>query len=338
MRRLALFAQLAALVLPALAGDGFRWRAEIADEIHRPDAPEANSMGGITWVSNNVYWAVTDEKFKPVVWELELPVDSVTGKLSFCKMHILSRPEGAIDVEGLARDPLDGSLWLADERDCTIKRCDPLTGRRLEGDVEVPPVMKGFVKEFGIESLAISRDGLTMWSCLEEASSYDGPLSTRRRGSSVRLVRFSREAVGKPWRAVGQWLYCTDPIAGKSWHNEKGEDMSRSGVSELCVMDDGTLLVLEREFSVVLVPRFRCRLYETDLSAATDVSAVPSLRGATKLKAAEKRLLCETTGFAMYEGMCVGPTLADGSRVLMMVSDGDEKSFRAVLSIRLTPR
>ena len=57
----------AGLLLPALAGEGFRWRLDVIDEIRRPDMPEADSMGGITWVSNGVYWAVTDEKHKTVV-------------------------------------------------------------------------------------------------------------------------------------------------------------------------------------------------------------------------------------------------------------------------------
>ena len=37
----------------------------------------------------------------------------------------------------------------------------------------------------------------------------------------------------------------------------------------------------------------------------------------------------------MYEGMCLGPRLQDGSRMLVLVSDADKKSFRSVLSLRI---
>lgn len=337
MRQLTMLSLMAGLLLPVVADVGFRWRAEVVDEIRRPDRPEADSMGGIAWVSNNVYWTVTDEKFKPVVWEIELPIDAVTGKLGPCQMRILCRPQGGIDIEGIARDPLDGSIWLADEKERSIRRYDPLTGDRLPGCVQLPAIMMQSVKDLGLESLTIGRDGLSMWTCAEETLVPDGSISTRRQGATVRLTRLTRPAATAPWRPVGQWAYRTDPIAGKPWYSKKGEDMARSGVSELCLLEDGTLLVLEREFSKVLVPRIRCRIYETDFASATEVMDRPSLKAAPEVKAVGKRLLCETTGFAMYEGMCVGPKLADGSYALLLVSDGDEQAFRNILSVRLSP-
>ena len=96
--------------------------------------------------------------------------------------------------------------------------------------------------------------------------------------------------------------------------------------------------MLEREFSVVIVPRFRCRIYETDFTSATEVLARASLKDGASAVAVGKRLLYEATGFSMYEGMCLGPRLADGSRILMLVSDGDKKSLRTVLSLRLSRR
>ena len=44
----------------------------------------------------------------------------------------------------------------------------------------------------------------------------------------------------------------------------------------------------------------------------------------------------EITGFAMYEGMTPGPVLGDGSRMVVMVSDGDMKSLCTVMSLRLS--
>jgi len=338
MLRHAALSLAALFVLPLMAGEGFRWKVDAADERLRPDMPEAYSMGGIAWVSNDVYWTVTDEKHRPVVWELELPVESVAGKLCGCQMKMLCRPEKAVDVEAIARDPLDGSIWLADERKGEIRQYDPITGKRLAGQVALPKSMGNARRDFGLESLAISRDGLTMWTCSEEALELDGPLSTRKCGTDVRLTCLKRESVSNEWTAAGQWVYRTDPIVGKKYCDSKGEEMTRSGISELCILDDGTLLVLEREFSVVLVPRIRCRIYETDFSMATEVLGRATLQGEPVPVAVGKKLLHESTGFAMYEGLCVGQELSGGARVLMLVSDGDDKTFRSVMSLRLTPR
>ena len=322
------------LLLPAATGDGFRWRVEPAGELSRPDEPGSLSMGGIAWISNNVYWAVTD--WHPVVWELELPVDPASGKPQACRLRKLFSPGGALDVEGLVRDPLDGSIWLADERAGRIRRYDSVTGRGAEV-IKLPPPMQDFYRDSGFESLTISSDGLTLWTCMEEALVPDGLRATRTQGTDVRLVRFVRKSAKDAWTVSGQWVYRTDTIAGGPWFNRKKLDLSRCGISELCLLEDGTLLVLEREFSKVLIPRFRCRLYETDFSSATDVQGLSSISNAPSLKKVEKKMLFETTGLSMYEGLCLGPKLSDGARLLVMVSDGEKKAFRSVMTLRLYP-
>ena len=42
------------------------------------------------------------------------------------------------------------------------------------------------------------------------------------------------------------------------------------GVADLCVLPDGSLLVLEREFSWDMVPCFRGGIYQVDLTGATE--------------------------------------------------------------------
>ena len=338
MARMAVIALVAGALLSGWAKDGFRWRIDAADEMCRPPTEEAESMGGLAWVSNDVYWAVTDEKSRTVLWELELPVARDTGKIGGCRLRMMCRVEGTVDVEGLVRDPLDGSAWLADERAGTITQHDPATGRMLAGRVQMPETMKDIYRDSGLESLTISRDGLTMWPCTEEALKTDGARASRENGTDVRLTRFARSSAAANWKAIGQWVYRTDSVAGRPWYGKKRRNLSRSGISELCLLDDGTLLVLEREFSVVMIPRLRCRIYETDLTGAEDVCGRKSLLDGGKAPTlVEKRLLHEVTGLAMYEGMCIGPTLTDGSRLLVLVSDGDMRTLQSVLTLRLAP-
>ena len=68
-----------------------------------------------------------------------------------------------------------------------------------------------------------------------------------------------------PWRLSGQWAYLVEKLHGTAF---KG--ILVRGVADLCVLPDGSLLVLEREFSWDMVPRFRGGIYQVDLTGATE--------------------------------------------------------------------
>lgn len=95
------------------------------------------------------------------------------------------------------------------------------------------------------------------------------------------------------------------------------------GVADLCVLPDGTLLALEREFSRNVLPCFRCRVYQVDFAGATDVSTCATLADAKIVPVTRRRLWSTDSTLANFEGMCLGRRLVDGSRVLLLVSDGD---------------
>ena len=305
----------------------------VTDEhvISRPNGPA--SLSGITWVSNSTYLAATD--WNPTLWELTLPLDETTANPLSCKVRESGKITGCTDVEDIAVDPLDRSkLWIADEFTATIRKIDAQSGKEL-GKLPMPASLAKTRTDMGLESVTISRDGLQLWTTSEEAVEADGPISGNKRGTDVRLTRFRRKGADADWQPDGQWVYRTDPKAGGSWKTGKsGVDAARSGISGLCLLGDGTLLALEREFSVVILPRFRCRIYEVDFARATEVSALASITNAP-ISRADKRLLYETTGFAMYEGICEGPRLGDGARSLILVSDGDRYTAESILALKL---
>ena len=309
---------------------------KVTDEhvISRPSGPA--SLSGITWVSNSTYLAATD--WNPTLWELTLPLDETTGKPLSCEVRESGKILDGRDVEDIAVDPLDRSkLWIADELTATIRKIDAKGGKDL-GKLQMPAPLAKTRTDLGLESLTLSRDGLLLWTTSEEAVEADGPISGNTRGTDVRLTRFRRTGADADWQIDGQWIYRTDPKAGGSWKTgNNGVDAARSGVSGLCLLDDGMLLALEREFSVVLLPRFRCRIYEVDFARATEVSSLASITNAP-VSRTDKHLLYETTGFAMYEGICEGPRLRDGARSLILVSDGGQYTAESILTLKIEQR
>ena len=170
-------------------------------------------------------------------------------------------------------------------------------------------------------ALALSPNGEFLWTANEEALSGDGDASSVEKGTVVRLTRFRRQN-GAAWAHDGEWAYLTDAIGGG-----KTKRM-RSGVSDLCVLEDGTLLVLERELSRKGVdPAYRARLYA--------VRPGRDLPFDVKRPIAKKLLFGADTGSANYEGVCLGPKLDNGDRTLVMVSDGGDADDERLYVLRM---
>lgn len=295
-------------------------------EVNRPDKPD--SLSSLTRVAPGVYWSSTD--WQPTVYELRLseadgkpPTEVVVTRK--CTL------ENATDVEGIARDPLKGTLWAADEEGQSVTEHDAATGKRI-GALELPKILAQNHRTYGFESLTISPDGLHLWVANEEALSCDGSVSTPNNGTTVRLTHFSRANGQTPWKLSGQWAYTTDAIGGAAPFNT-----CRSGLADLCALEDGMLLALEREYSFKPLPTFRCRLYAVDLAGATDVrdraSLAPVAHAFTPVK---KTLLYDAnTLLANYEGIAADPVQKDGSRRLLLVSDGGQMMAKKILALKL---
>lgn len=306
-------------------------KISVADEIPCP-ATAGMGLSGLAWRGGSEYYAADDRNGN--LLPMTISTDGRTGRIKDVSLGKAVRLAGRRDLEEVALNPADGGLvWVCDEHDNSIRAFDPSSGVE-KARVAVPAVYRKARPNFGFESLAIDANGRELWTCNEEALTCDGQRSSRRNGSPVRLQRFTRTAADVPWIPAGQWPYVTDPIGGSDFAGK-----ARSGVSDLCVLPDGRLLALEREFSVkTLIPSFRCRIYEVDVSSATDVAGFKSLLadGAKSASPAKKRLLFErNTAFTMYETLCLGPELEDGSRLFVMVADSGEYSASRIMTLKV---
>ena len=326
----------------------------IAGEIALPQTGsggQIRGLSGITRVADDSYYAIRDSN--GLLYSLTVGVDRTTGAPTNCLISEVSRLQGRGDLECVVWDSARHCVWTADEDDGTIRAFHPVAGTEL-GQVEIPPVFDAFRYNFSFESLALHPNGLEMWTCNEEALCRreavgrvrkkaapvksgtpdvdDGPRSTREHGSRVRLQRFTRTTPKDDWLPAGQWMYETDRVGGANFAGK-----SRSGVSDLLCLEDGTLLALEREMSIKkgFMPTFRCRIYQLDFTGADDVSQIVSLKDAKVSPVSKTRVFGAGTGLAMYEGICLGPELADGSRSVLLISDGDDGAANRILGLRL---
>lgn len=311
-----------------------------------------NGLSGLTHVADDAYYAVRDSG--GALFALTIGVDRATGMPTNGVVTGQTALAGRGDLECVAWDCARRWVWVGDEDDGSIRAFDPATGAE-RARAAVPAVFDAFRYNRSFEALTLRPDGLEMWACNEEALCRreaegrtakkaapvrattpdvdDGPRAARAHGTRVRLQRFTRPAPEAAWTAAGQWMYVTDSVGGGDFAGK-----SRCGVSGLLCLGDGTLLVLEREMSIKkgkVLPSFRCRIYEIDFNHADDVADVVALKETARRPVAKRRLFGAHTGLAMYEGICLGPALADGSRSVLLISDGDDGAANRILAFRL---
>jgi len=285
------------------------------------DQPELGGMSGITWLGGNRYALAGDDGGG--VYTVTVEVDPDTGRVT-------NRPAAATafqhgrDLEAIAYDRKTKTLLIADEATTRIDR-RTLEGQRT-GGVAPPAVYRRHRANRGIESLAIGPDG-TVYLANEEALPADGDEATAAAGSVVRVTAIDAEG-----ETAGQWAYVTDPLSGTSPINR----FESSGLVDLAVLPTGELIALEREFGG-RVPKNRVRIYLVDTAAATDTRDLPRL-AAAEYTAVAKTLLFELDHILdNYEGLCLGPELNDGRRLLLLVSDDNRgKQRQLLLPLRLT--
>ncbi|MDN4591204.1 hypothetical protein DBA29_22225 [Xenophilus aerolatus] len=167
------------------------------------------------------------------------------------------------------------------------------------------------------EGLALTPDARQAWVAMENALIEDGPSPTLEapggpcrftcvdlaRGTAVRQIAYVPDAI--PLRPLVPGTYADN------------------GVSEILMLDAHRMLVLERAYAAGRGNSLR--LYAIDTREASDTLAVPALRLGNH-RPAPKTLVADfaTLGLARLdnsEGMCWGPSLPDGRRLLAVVSD-----------------
>ena len=294
----------------------------------------SKELSGIAWAGGNQYYAVEDQE--GALYPLTISVSS-SGSIS-CSVGTPVTLANASDLEGCAWDPGAGTVWVSMESTSTpIREYNPTTGVQLR-TAPVPPILISQRRgNYSLEALTISGDGLTMWTCNEESLTCDGDRSTSTNGTIVRLTRFTRSTVRANWVANGQWAYLTDPLRSDS----SLSSTPRSGVSGLCSLPDGNLLVLEREFSGSSI---RIRIYQVDFTGADNIETLAGLAGQIYTKVSKTKLY-ESTGYwslfgssdlANYEGICLGPRTAANTAALVIIADGGSSGEPRVQHLKLS--
>jgi len=289
-----------------------------AGETTRPSGiPE--DISGIAMDKDGSFWAVCDSRGE--LCRLVVDIDLDNGKIKKCSLSEIRHVSGGKDMEGIAYDPLRDSLWICDEKGPRIFEYS-FNERKTGEEISLPENLRKCMKNRSLEALEVSPDGLVLLTCNENAIPGDA-IPGMANSVPVRMTKFTRKNAADPWKFHSQRYYLPEPPRGNV-RNSK----CRNGVASVCVDSQGRIFVLERESDKTEGAHFRIRVFEV-------LSPIEAGSGSSGLlPVLEKRLVYEEdTGMSMYEGMCLGPLLKNGSQTFVLVSDGDSKASESIMTL-----
>jgi hypothetical protein len=286
------------------------------------DDPRSEELSGIVWdPERRVVLAISDEH--PRIVELRPSADFRSW--TFGEVMTV---EGVTpwDGEGIA---MHGKrLFMANEGPSRVVELD--RAGRMRAELPLPAHFQSCRTNRCLESLSVTPDGRYLFTSNESTLAVDGPAPTADAGATVRILRIDLET-----GARREWAYLTDPVC------TRGND-GEVGVVDLVALGGDEVLVLERSYVARVANRVR--LFRVKLEGA-DVLAQPRLEAAPPPK---KTFLFDIADWDAarpfvpnYEGICLGPRLADGRRLLFLVSDNnghaDQRATLLVVATRLVP-
>ena len=326
MRKIYLMAAVLLTVYSAKAQDSLTV-VRVNEQRNFPQEIPAGNYSGITYIGDNVYAVVSDKSPQDGFFFFKMELDSITGDVLHVEnLGFRGDTDKNGDMEAITYVPSSKTLYITRETDNTIKEY-ALDGHLTIRQLSVPPIYQRDRGNYGLESLSFNERTQTFWTCNEGTLLGDGEQATATNGvrNRLRLQSFSAD-----FQPLHQYAYLMDaPEANKKAY------LYGMGVAEVTALDDGSVLVLEREFYTP--PSKLGAFVNNKLFLVHPQKGVP-INGEEALNEAmpylKKRLVTKWTTrlslfcheIANFEGMCLGPKLADGSQVLVLVSDSQNQA------------
>lgn len=331
-----------------------------------PKTVAAGNYSGIAHLHDDIYAVVSDKSDSALYFNFRIQVNPKTGELEQVEnLGFTERTDGTLNdgkpwlglEKGFDHEAIvkvsDSTLVIASEGYCRLKEYPILPISADTAKVGYPQNLwesrwpsSDFYPNYNFESLAFDPVHQYLWTIPESTLRKDGQPVTPQNGltNQLRLMRldwgkmkedsnkeeYSEQVSSKKdFRYMMTYAYQMDQPS-----THKKADIYVMGVSELCALPDGQLLVLERE---AFIPKIKigafckCKLYLINPLNSEEFALKEKFSSDTPFL--KKRLLAEwKTGltlskrsFANYEGMCLGPKLEDGSQVVILQSDSQDQ-------------
>ena len=188
----------------------------------------------------------------------------------------------------------------------------------------VQSIEKGPRQNGVLEGLTFADNYATLFVNVEEPLYEDGPRAdVTDNNTYIRILKF--EVATK--KNTAQYAYKLGPVA---YPATPANGFKINGVPDILSLGNNKLLTIERSFSTGRLP-CTVKVFVTNLNSATDITNIPLNNTSTPFTPVTKKLLLNMDDLGIYidniEGVTFGPTLANGHKTLIFVSDNNFNAF-----------
>lgn len=290
-----------------------------------PDDIPAGGYSGITWLGDSLYAVVSDNTDREGFFLFNIHLDSIGDIVSAKCLGFKGNDESGRDNEDIVWCKPTNTFFVTRECDNQVVELS-MDGKPTGRKLAFPKVFEGASSAYGLEALAYDASTHRFWTTSESTLECDGERATATNGvqNVLRLQAFNDSLM-----PVEQYWYLMDAPECEA---EQQPQHFAMGVSALAALDDGRLLVLEREFAVPeakLGAFVNCKIYEV----RPQQTCLSSSEKPKKEDFLPKTLVAEWMtaiglldfSIANYEGMCLGEKLPDGGQVVILIADSQNQ-------------
>ncbi len=317
-------------------------------------------IGGLSGIDydakKNIYYLISDDRsdknparfYEAKVIINQNKIDSVVfTDTKFLKNNVgkfypnsHNDPYRTPDPEALRYNPKNNTFVWSSEGERIVKPNkvileDPAvteihTDGQYKDTFTLPPQLQMQATENGprqngvFEGLTFADNYKTLFVNVEEPLYDDGSRAGLNDSTGIiRILKFDMASK----KTVAQYPYIIDPVA----HAPVPSNAFKiNGIPDILSVGKNKLLVIERSYST---GREACtiKVFLADISTAENINDIASLKNKPQIKVVAKKLLLNMDTLGIYidniEGVTFGPTLPNGKRSLLFVSDNNFNLF-----------
>lgn len=295
---------------------------------------KTGNYSGITHIKDNLYAVVSDKESTDGFYLFDIDIDENDGKIISVSRNdsIFGNNTPQVyknskictrDCEGIAYRKSSNTLFISGEGDQKILEY-AMSGQPTGKELEIPEIysINNIQPNYGFEALTYDDITRKFWTCTESALKKDLVSRDGKQDIVVRLQSFDDKL--QPYK---QYAYKLEHP-----EKEKTSETYAFGISELTALDNGKIIVMEREFHVTkskLGSSVIIKLFVVDPSECKSINDDTDIRllddeqilKKTPLASFKTHLNLTSQNIANYEGMCLGPKLKDGRQTLILIND-----------------
>ena len=271
------------------------------------------NYSGITRINDTLYAVVNDKEKTEEFHLFTIDMNRKNGKIRRVSDKMVgSHIQTNRDMEGICYRPSSNTLFISDEASQRIREYS-LEGIPTSKELNVPDIygLDRIQSNRGFEALTYNDHTHLFWTTNESVLKAD----LSRNPPLLRIQSFDDNL-----QPSHQFLYELDPPL----KSKKNILNHVHGVPSMIALDNGDLIVMERELTIPRRYIGACciiKLYRVHPETTQPTTMLT------------KQFICQfkTTlrlgkmNFANYEGMCLGPTLDDGRQTIILINDSQNR-------------